>query len=519
MGKRGVTRRTFLKSTGAAALAGLAGASKVGCKPEAPNNSQNQAAQPTPLPSGRLAEILLAPDAVFRPAASGCTVHWVPNGEVEVRVLAGLQQDRLALYRELTSAEPTQVDLRGFPPDSSLYYQCLFRRRGTAEWSHCPVRRVHTTRPPGSSFRVALIADSHLGRLHRYESAMQNLQQANSMVLADRPDFTIFLGDEVCTKATVGVRPSAASPLTPGLALEKWRLWRAGFDPLLAEIPSYLVLGNHDGEAGYHQVWGETPEYIQRWSTVARKRYFLNPLPDTYPEGGESEGWSGDPASPATGGADEGNCSPLQNYFAWSWGDALFVVLDVHRYTSIGGAPPAVPEEWTLGQAQRRWFERVLTSSQARWKVVMAHHLAGGCGLPLERGKTVVAYGRGGARYARVGEQERITDIMKRAGAQFFIYGHDHVFAHQQAEGIHFVCGGRPTKLCSSWWTTPGWKEAYGLASARKPHDFYAAIGYSRLDISPDKVVVEYVRSGTDRRKAENVAQGEGEVVYRFSIS
>jgi hypothetical protein len=335
--------------------------------------------------------------------------------------------------------------------------------------------------------------------------------------MADRPDFVIFLGDE----AGITARHDLPGFMRQQRADERWHLWRATSGPLLSSLPSFMVLGNHEGEAGFYQSERSGPgfAYYQRWGTIARKRHCLNPLPETYPEGGENEGWAGDPKSEATGGGEEGNCSPLQNYYAWSWGDALFVVLDVLRYTNVGNATPSTPHQWTLGAAQLQWLERVLSGSRARWKFVIGHHVVGGSEWDLE-GKsriTEYAYGRGGARYARVGEQARVTEIMRKHGARFYLYGHDHVFCHQKDEDISYVCCGRTTTLSYEWWRNPGWKEAYGEAASRNPHDFFGAIGYTRLTIAPEKVDVEYIRTGTDPWRKENVEAPEGEVVYGFT--
>ncbi|MFQ5496226.1 MAG: metallophosphoesterase family protein, partial [Phycisphaerae bacterium] len=278
------------------------------------------------------------------------------------------------------------------------------------------------------------------------------------------------------------------------------------------------------GEAGYYQSYqaglGE-PLALQRIATTARKQYFLNPLSDTYPEGGENEGWSEAAADTAAGGVASENRSPLQNYFAWTWGDALFVVLDCHRYTNPGGSTPASVDEWTLGTVQFEWFRKVLTASEAKWKVVLCHHLVGG--WPWDgagrRSETNYYYGRGGGRYARVGEQARITDLMNQTGARFFLYGHDHVFCHQPAEGIEFVCCGRPSYLNAEWYSRPGWREAYGRTAARDPHDFYAAIGYTRLSVSPAAFEIEYVRTGKDADGGDNVDTPIGQVAYRAAFS
>ena len=497
------TRRGFLKLAGVAALAGAAGAA-----------GEARAQVPTTQPE-RLLEV---PEALFRPTGAGCTLHWVPRGTVEARVLAGPEPQRLSVVHEVSSADTVTVPLDGFGADANTYLQCQFRRPGKSEWLVRPVRRVQTRRAAGQTFRVDLIADSHVYRADRVAQRVRNLAHTSEMVIADRPDFVVFLGDEP------GVYSWHDAPgyMTQARAIERWTHWRGVYGTLLAAVPSFMCLGNHEGEGGFHQSRRLESHLMcyQRWGTVARKQRFLNPLPDTYPEGGENEGWVGDPDAPATGGAVEGNRSPLENYYAWTWGDALFVVLDVHRYTNVGGSTPKSVDEWTLGDTQLRWLEHVLESSSARWKIVIAHHLVGGSAWDLtgKSRRTDYVYGRGGARYAWVGEQQRISSLMKRTGAGLFLYGHDHVFAHQQTEGLHFVCCGRPTFLQPSWWDGPGWKEAYGDASARNPHDFYAAIGYTRLTVSPRQVRVEYVRSGTDERRAENVTQAERDVVYSFSI-
>lgn len=435
-------------------------------------------------------------------------------------MLAGPDPSHLQVIRELRSERPTQVALEGFAAGSQFFHQCQFRRPGTAEWLSGPPTKQQTRRAAGVAFRVALIADSHVYRAVREPWMMENLRKTVTLVLRDAPDFVVFLGDE----AGILFLLDPPGYMNPQRACERWELWRSAFAPLLSATPVFVVLGNHEGEAGFYQRHPDgaaRTAHLQRWGTVARKRYCLNPLPDTYPEGGEDEGWRCPDDDDSVGGGHDGNCSPLQNYYAWSWGDALFVVLDVHRHTNPGGGTPRAPEEWTLGAAQLRWLERTLTGTSAAWKFVIAHHLVGGYAWDLRgsRRDTDYVYGRGGARYARVGEQARVTDLMLRHGARFFLYGHDHVFAHQQAEGLHFVCCGRPTFLQPDWWRTPGWHEAYGDVGARNPHDFHGAIGYTRLSVAPTRVQVEYVRSGTDATLCENTSVAEGEVTHAFAVS
>jgi len=511
-----LNRREFLKSAGACTAAGLSAGLLPACRT---GERSADAAAPRLADESSVRAMFRAPPALFRPTPVGCTVHWVPETELDVRVAVGAGTEPLESVREVSSAEPTSVVLDGLTAGGTTRVQCLARPAGGGEWLALPTGTVRAGRSRDESFRVALIADSHVYAAVRNPAYMANLHKTNARVLEDRPDFVIFLGDEA------GVRFLADPPgfMNQREAENRWRLWRDAFAPLLSAVPSFMVLGNHEGEAGYYVTHRQesSVEYLQRWGTVARKRYYLNPGPDTYPEGGENERWSGDPSSPATGGAEQGNRSPFENYYAWTWGDALFVVLDVHRYTKVGGTPPASPEEWTLGTAQLRWVERVLGDSTARWIFVVSHHLVGGYDWDLtgSRRDSGYAYGRGGGRYARVGEQAILTDLMRKAGARFWLYGHDHVFAHQRAEEIDFVCCGRPTFLQPRWWSQPGWKEAYGEHAARNPVDFHAAIGYTRLEISPEQTRLEYIRTGTDPKNVENVSAAEGEVVYAFSAT
>ena len=498
------TRRDVLKTTGAAALGSLAVGSGAWslCRAE-------------PVAGG--ADILSAPTALFRPTSSGCTLHWAPKQPLQARILAGRDPERLAVVAEVNPDAPTQYTLDGMTAGSDYFVQCRFRRPGAQNWIDGEVRRIQTARPSGSTFRVALVADSHVYIAAHSPERMLNIRKTIDAVLADRPDFVIFLGDEG------GIHSLKDPPgsMNAVLAYHRWLLWRTTFAPLLAAVPAFLVLGNHEGEAGfYRKRWhAEGTYFFQRWGTIARKKLLLNPNPDTYVEGGENTGWVGDPKDPATGGAAAGNRSPFQNYFAWTWGDALFVVLDVYRYTNVGGTTPTSVDQWTLGDEQLRWLSGVLHNSSQKWKFILCHHLVGGWNydMPGMVKNSRYVYGRGGGRYARVGEQAQITELMRNTGAQFYLYGHDHIFAHQQADGVHFVCCGRPSYLGQNW-KSPGWIEAYGDTAARNPNDFYGAIGYTRLLISPDQVNLRYVKTGTDPKRKDNVDAAEGEIVYDYSV-
>jgi len=463
-------------------------------------------------------ELLECSEAVFRPTAEGATIHWVARVELEARLRWGSDPGELEHERELSSRGPTEVVIDDQPANREVHYRLELRRRGEEAWASRPTRSFHTARARGSTFQVGLFADSHLYTVAKHK-AFKDLRATMRRLVEDDLDFLVFLGDE----AGVHFYGDTVETMNTNAALERWRGWRRTMTPLLERFPTTMALGNHEGEAGFYREL-QLPRGVlnlQRWGTTARKHYYLNPLPTTYPEGGEDADWVDE-------GAPSGNRSPLQNYFAWTWGDALFVVIDVHRYTE--GEPRTVEpgnpsmevrvdvDDWTLGEEQLAWLGRTLEESDATHKLLFAHHLVGGWGYGLwgQDREAPYKYGRGGARYARQGEQSAITDLMRRHGARYFFYGHDHVFAHQASEGVEFVCCGRPSYLEPAWWSSEGWLEAYGPREPADPKSFLGTVGYTRLTVGPETLAIEYVRTPERPLPGENVSGGSGEVVYRW---
>ncbi len=129
----------------------------------------------------------------------------------------------------------------------------------------------------------------------------------------------------------------------------------------------FPVIGNWDGESGCN-----TAEQRER-SLSQRLRYVPAPAPGTYPEGGSAN----------------------EDYYAFTWGDALFIVLNVMTYTEschLLGINPGLPDDWTLGEAQLAWLEETLANATAKWRFTFIHHTVGGdAGNPVDS-----AYGRGG---------------------------------------------------------------------------------------------------------------------------
>jgi predicted phosphodiesterase len=308
---------------------------------------------------------------------------------------------------------------------------------------------ITTRRSPGETFAFCLIADSHI-YVDEPASTGGVLAQVAQNIATDPPDFLIHLGDVLDFHAFGFNEPPPDSSWTRSGYLS----YRELLGDLLGEITHYSVIGNWDGENGDF-----TAEQIER-SRSQRLLYLPGPPAGTYPQGG----------------------SPYQDYFAFEWGDGLFVLLNVMSYTPSGhylSIDPGIADDWTLGDEQLQWLEETLADSDSRWKFLFIHHAVGG-----KAGDEInSAYGRGGGLAAEVGEQAIVHGLMRKYGVQAFFYGHDHVFYDMVVDGIHYTLPGS----AGAPWKFTGYETGY-------PEDSYwPDSGHARVIVAPDRVDIDFV--------------------------
>jgi 3',5'-cyclic AMP phosphodiesterase CpdA len=225
----------------------------------------------------------------------------------------------------------------------------------------------------------------------------------------------------------------------------------------LGNTAHFATIGNWEGENGSY-----TEEEIMR-SLEQRLIYLPGPAPGDYPEGG----------------------SVNQDYYAFTWSDALFIVLNVMTYTPtqhLLSTYPGYPDDWTLGEEQLLWLQQTLENATAKWRFLFIHHTVGGnAGDASNSG-----YGRGGGRAAYVGEQAVVHDLMLEHRVQIFFYGHDHVFTDMVVDGIHYALpgsAGAPWKF-SSYDT--GYEEG----------TYWTDSGYGQVTVTPSEVTVTFIAMG-----------------------
>ena len=398
-----------------------------------------------------------------RPTASSVTLNVIPRSNVPWIVEWGQKPESLPYHskkQETPSGQPVEMSIENLEPSTAYYY----RIRNISENLHqkSPAFRgtFHTQRTNEESFVFTVTTDSHLVP-HYPRSPVSPFAEVIARLNAEKTDFHITLGDEAMTHA-VGIGMIAGNQPDADLCYENFR---KHYETSAKKTPFFYCIGNHEGEGFIDEHFGHSYQ-LAKISQKARMKHIPNPLPGTYPEGG----------------------SQTSNYFAWTWGDALFIVIDPYTYSTTN---PIKPEDWTLGQNQMKWLESVLMNSTKKWKILFQHQLVGGSVFPQNYGSygQFRNYGRGGSAFARVGEQQKIHDLMIKYRGNIIFKGHDHVYADEEVDGIRYItCGrtlGKRNKK-QQWVSLDDFSKLY-------PGGFDCTHGYTRVKVAPDGVTVTYI--------------------------
>ena len=369
---------------------------------------------------------------------------------------------------------PQETILGNLTPDTAYFYTI---NNGTEN-------TFHTARPAGSTFTFTIQADSHLDSNASAEVYLQTL--ANQR--ADNPDFVIDMGDTFMTDKYKPYTDAVPQYLAQRYFMGQLRL------------PLFLVLGNHDGEGAPR---GKDGEAMSVWSAQNRTKYFSNPVPNDF--------YSGNITPHPTVG-------DLQNYYAWEWGDALFIVLDPYWYTKPAPSKNQTADLWnpTLGDEQYQWLKSTLENSNAKWKFVFTHQLIGGLEKDGRGGIEVAPFHEWGGNnpdgtYAfdqyRPDWDMPIHQLLLTHNVNVVFHGHDHLFVHQELDGIVYQEIPQPGSANPNNTSSAA---NYGYVNGT----ILGGPGYMHVTVSPEHVLVEYVRSYVD----EKPNQQNGQVDYSYTI-
>ena len=385
------------------------------------------------------------------------------EGFVTYGVQSGVATNQTPL-RQFQAGVPVEIVITPLQANTNYFYQFHSRRAGASDFAVSPEHSFQTARSPGGAFTFTLTADAHLDE----HTSAKVYEQTLANIRTEQPDFHIDLGNLFMTDKHATRDEAARQYLA-----QRFYLGQIG-----SSAPLFLALGVHDGEGSRYD--DGAPDSLAAWSHQLRKRYFPNPVPDSFYTGNDT------PKPP--GGL-------LENYYAWEWGDALFVVLDPYRYSlrQRGGGDGWA---WSLGRAQYDWLARTLADSRAKFKFIFLHNLL--CGDQASRGGVEIAGfnewggknpdGTEGIAQHRPGWPLPIHPLLLRNRVTAVFKAHDNFYARQEWDGILYLMVPQPSFAGNDRirdLQTYGYKHGVFLGNS----------GHVSVRVSPEKTVVDYVKS------------------------
>lgn len=428
---------------------------------------------------------------IASPPYSGDIVLGAPtDSSVRIKLLSSSQAGFVSINygtspNALSNQTPTKALLAGVPlefqldnliANTSIYYMVNYQSTATNTATSSKIYDFHTSRSFGDTFSFTIQADSHLdenSNLSQYQRTLDN-------ILLDKPDFHIDLGDTFMTEKHMGPFDAVVAMATSqSMVNDRYVYERQHFGRITHSTPLFLANGNHEGELGW--LYNGSANNIAVWASLARQKYYANPLPNKF--------YSGDPELNQLTGQ-------RASWYAWQWGDALFIVLDPYWNTKAQASKDA----WnmTLGSTQYQWLSDTLSKSSAKYKFVFLHNLVGGLDGQMRGGIEAASFyewggkntdGSYGFDVKRPGWSMPIHKLLVNNRVTAVFHGHDHVYARQILDGVIYQEVPQPSAA----------NNTSGANLAKEYHYDSGVIqsssGHLKVTVSAQGVKGEYIRS------------------------
>ena len=444
-------------------------------------------------------------ELVGTPTDSSIVINIIPGSAIEYYYEYGTNSGSYTHqtgYFTAAAGETSEIEMTGLAANTEYFYRMRYHAPGDAmdDWVIRDEHSFWTQRPEGSSFIFTITSD-----IHGQSGGSTNFGRAVANIIADDPDFHLDLGDTFMIDGDT-------SQSAVNSAYLAYRATNA-FGAFGTDTPIFLSSGNHEEEEGWNL--DDTPFSAGVGGIQARKMYYPTPIEGDFYTGNT------DPLSYI----DEATYGDKlrEDYYAWEWGDALFVVIDPFQYTmelpyspiaGEGSDDPVTGDQWswTLGEQQFNWLKDVLQNSDAKFKFVFSHQMVGG--IPDNSVSGGAGYVRGGAEAAGYFEwgglnfdgtpgfsthrletpfgTMTIQEMFVEYGVSAYFHGHDHQYVYEQRDGVVYQempSGGGMT----------GFGNIYveGDYGTYQTIDIVQSPGYLRLSVSPEETLVEYVSSAS----------------------
>lgn len=406
----------------------------------------------------------IAPEILGQPTDASVTANLVPARAMQVYYEYGTAPGAYTARtpaQNASAGKPLETTLGGLEANTRYYYRLRYDGAAGSE------RSFHTQRPAGSRFTFTIQGDSHperLGKQYHPELYARTLRSAASA----QPDFHLTIGDDFGVTNLRNPGPETVRSLY---------LHQRQFLGLVG-APVFLGNGNHE-QASRVNLDG-TPNNIAVWAQTARNSLYPQPAPDRF--------YIGNPEQVEHIGL-------LRDYYAWTWGDALFVMIDPYWHSPVtvdtgfgeerGQGKKRNQWDITLGEAQYQWLKQTLETSSAKYKFVLSHHINGTGRGGVEIANTFEWGDAAGFPTRRPGWELPIHQLMVKNGVNIFFQGHDHIFVRQELDGLIYQTLPEPA---NPFYT-------YENNDAYKSGDKFPNSGHLRVTVGPSEARVDYIRS------------------------
>lgn len=411
----------------------------------------------------------------------------------------------------LTANVPGIMTLTALDADARYYYRLRYRLAGQNDFSAAVEHTFHTQRATGSAFTFSIQGDSHPERVNNmFESAHYSNTLATAA--ADLPDFYVAMGDDF----SVDLIPT--NLINQTLVAQRYAIQRPWLGLVGNSASLFLVNGNHEQAclANYLSTNLVAPgassvslSNIAVWAQNARNAYYPEPSPDDFYGGMTND------VLPDIG--------PLRTCYSWTWGDALFVMLDPYWYSTnsvdnqYGEDQHPTGNKWliTHGYAQYQWLKTTLEQSTAKYKFVFAHHVLGTgrggieCAPYYEWGGRN-ADGTWGFSSQRSTWALPIHQLMATNHVTIFFQCHDHIFVRQELDGVTYLTLPSPADPNYSLFNS----SAYTNYIYKTNNS-----GYVRVNVSPEEVKVDYVRTYLPSEEAPGKTNGMVDYIFTLPMT
>ena len=440
---------------------------------------------------GRVTDKSVTVSVVARENAEGYFEYGIAPGDASIKTEV----------LNFPANKPVEAAFVNLQPNTQYFYRVQFRKPGETAFAARPACHFHTQRAAGNTFTFAIQGDSHPERPQMSEPNLYARTLLNAA--ADKPDFYFCMGDDF------SVAP--IREVTFDSVAERYRLQRPFLGLVGQSAPVFLLNGNHEQTSLFNFNQSDERHAIAVYAQNARNQFYPVPAPDNF--------YSGDAGS-------LNGIGLRKDYCAWTWGDALFVILDNYWHSPVqvdsgfreqdsgGGNGGRGQRDWwelTLGDTQYQWFKRTLETSKAKYKFVFAHHVLGS--------------GRGGVdecdyfewggcnrrgeyefKQRRPGWELPVHQLMVKHGVTIFFQGHDHLYCQQGRDGVIYQEVPMPADHGYAAYNIDRYQSGVKLPNS----------GHLRVTVSPENVKVEYVRSFL--LKDETMQNRTGAIAHSYTV-